>query len=445
MKKFLYIFATSLIVMVVFLSYQIISGQYDKQNVFIIKMKEIVPKSFKNNIKNLTYELRRILNEDKDEKLQKTKFNQGLNGELIQSKIFKTNKSSTKYSVREFFLPFNRLDLNYGWKSILNAKRAHYFDTFQDRIIAVSGEGDFIYFATKNFNSDKLNQTKIQSNLNQFLETNKLTFIGLRDLLIDNNKVYISVILKDKNEKYTMSILSSELNFKNLKFDIFFETSLNLPEYSIGSGGRIVNYKNNEILFSVGHFDLIDEIQDPGHIAGKIISINKISKQKKLISLGHRNAQGLFYFKDEQNEYIINSEHGPKGGDEVNISSLNINRIHNFGWPISSYGVNYDGTNPYKPSHKDYGYDEPFVNFTPSIGISEISVINKSNLNIIYASSLRAQSIYIIEANKKFTKVLNKDRLKLDYRIRDIKFIKSLGGFVVIFENIPSIGFIKKT
>ena len=57
---------------------------------------------------------------------------------------------------------------------------------------------------------------------------------------------------------------------------------------------------------------------------------------------------------------------------------------------------------------------------------------------------LRAQSIYIIEANKKFTKVLNKDRLKLDYRIRDIKFIKSLDGFVVIFENIPSIGFIKK-
>ena len=58
MKKFLYILATSLIVMVVFLSYQIISGQYDKQNVFIIKMKEIVPKSFKNNIKNLTYELK---------------------------------------------------------------------------------------------------------------------------------------------------------------------------------------------------------------------------------------------------------------------------------------------------------------------------------------------------------------------------------------------------
>ena len=109
--------------------------------------------------------------------------------------------------------------------------------------------------------------------------------------------------------------------------------------------------------------------------------------------MGHRNAQGLFYFKDEQNEYIINSEHGPKGGDEVNISSLNINRIHNFGWPISSYGVNYDGTNPYKPSHKDYGYDEPFVNFT-SIGISEISVINKSNLNIIYVSSLKSP-IYI--------------------------------------------------
>ena len=135
---------------------------------------------------------------------------------------------------------------------------------------------------------------------------------------------------------------------------------------------------------------------------------------------------------------------GQREAMKLILVNLNINRIHNFGWPISSYGVNYDGTNPYKPSHKDYGYDEPFVNFTPSIGISEISVINKSNLNIIYVSSLRAQSIYIIEANKKFTKVLNKDRLKLDYRIRDIKFIKDLDGFVVIFENIPSIGLSKK-
>ena len=63
--------------------------------------------------------------------------------------------------------------------------------------------------------------------------------------------------------------------------------------------------------------------------------------------------------------------------------------------------------------------------------------------NTIFTSSLRAASIYIIKTNKEFTKVINMDRLVLDYRIRDIKYVKSLGGHIVIFENVPSVGFIK--
>ena len=115
----------------------------------------------------------------------------------------------------------------------------------------------------------------------------------------------------------------------------------------------------------------------------------------------------------------------------------------NFGWPIASYGINYDGSNPFKATHKEHGYQEPLTYFTPSIGISEISVQNNDDYNTIYASSLRAHSIYVIKTNKKFTKVINKDRIILGNRIRDIKYIKSLGGNIVILENTPSIGFIK--
>ena len=110
---------------------------------------------------------------------------------------------------------------------------------------------------------------------------------------------------------------------------------------------------------------------------------------------------------------------------------------------ISSYGINYDGTNPYKSSHKEHGFKEPLKYFTPSIGISEISIKSKKDFNEIYASSLRAHSIYIVKSDKIFSRVLNTDRLILDYRIRDIKYSKSLNGFIVIFENTPSIGFIK--
>ena len=57
--------------------------------------------------------------------------------------------------------------------------------------------------------------------------------------------------------------------------------------------------------------------------------------------MGHRNPQGLFFLKEKN--LIINSEHGPKGGDEVNVNFLkkDIKELPNYGWPIASYGVPY--------------------------------------------------------------------------------------------------------
>lgn len=223
------------------------------------------------------------------------------------------------------------------------------------------------------------------------------------------------------------------------------KTEMDIKKYSIGTGGRIAKFKDNKLLLSIGHFSVPDKVQDSKHLAGKIISIDKLDQKYELISLGHRNQQGLFYYQDEKgNQFILNSEHGPKGGDEINVNYLENEKLYNFGWPIASYGINYDGSNPFKSSHKDSGFDEPLKYFTPSIGISEISVIsNNEDFNTIYVSSLRAHSIYLIETNKKFTKVFNTDRLSLDYRIRDLKYVKSLDGHIMIFENIPSIGFIK--
>ena len=444
MKKFVYIFFGLFLVISFITSYKIISGNYDKQNLFIIKIKEIIPTQLKNKLRVYINETRISLNQDKIKKKQEAKFKQGLNGELIQSTNIKSEVNLVKYNVREFFLPFKRLDLSYGWQSVQNSKRAHYFDFAEDKTVVASGEGNFIFFDTKNFNSKKLYQKRLESNLIQFLKDENFTFIGLRDMLIDKNKLYLSVVLQDVDENYTLSVLSAELNYQKLIFEFFFETELLISKFSIGTGGRIVSFKDNKLLFTIGHLGFIDEIQMENHLSGKIISISKEDGSFDLISKGHRNHQGLFYHIDEfENQFIINSEHGPKGGDEININNLKDNKVQNFGWPISSYGINYDGTNPYKSSHKDYGFKEPLKYFTPSIGISEISLKSNKDFNEIYASSLRAHSIYIVKSDKIFSRVLNTDRLILDYRIRDIKFSKSLNGFIVIFENTPSIGFIK--
>ena len=230
----------------------------------------------------------------------------------------------------------------------------------------------------------------------------------------------------------------------NENYDFFFKTNLKFKKFSIGTGGRIVRFGYNKLLFTIGHLDFLDEIQDPNHLAGKIISIDKHDKSFELVSLGHRNHQGLFYFSDKlENQFIISSEHGPKGGDEINVNNLKNDRVINFGWPIASYGINYDGSNPFKNSHEKYGFKEPLVNFTPSIGISEISVVSDIDSSTIYASSLRAKSIYIVKTNKEFSEVTNLDRLIFDHRIRDLKYEETLGGFLVIFENTPSVGFIK--
>ena len=443
-KKIAYTFLLTLIFGFLFISFKIVSGKYDKQNTIILFFKDMIPQKLKSNLRNYVYEFRGSLDKDRIENLQKLKWAQGLNGELISSKIIRSNSAKKKYNVNEFFLPFERLDLSYGYAALSNSKRAHYLETFKNKTLIASGKGEFIFFDTNNLRRNKLNQKKLKSNLLQIIKKRGYEFMGLRDLLIDGEDLYLSVVLKDLNQNYTISILASKLNFNKLSFDFFFKTNLDIKKFSIGTGGRIVSFKDNKLLFTVGHLNFLDEIQDPNHLAGKIISIDKNDKSFELLSLGHRNHQGLFYFIDKFNsQFIVSSEHGPKGGDEININNLKDDKIINFGWPLASYGVNYDGTNPFKPSHDEYGFKEPLVNFTPSIGISEISVLSDIDSNIIYASSLRAKSIYIVRTDKEFSKVFDIDRLIFDHRIRDLKFEENLNGFLVIFENTPSVGFVK--
>ena len=66
-----------------------------------------------------------------------------------------------------------------------------------------------------------MDQKRLQSNLIQFLESENYTFIGLRDMLIENNKVYLSVVLQDPDENYTLSIVSAEFNYQKLIFEFF--------------------------------------------------------------------------------------------------------------------------------------------------------------------------------------------------------------------------------
>ena len=58
--------------------------------------------------------------------------------------------------------------------------------------------------------------------------------------------------------------------------------------------------------------------------------------------MGHRNPQGLLI--DKTNKFVLATEHGPRGGDEINLINLETNSLPNYGWPISSYGTHYTST-----------------------------------------------------------------------------------------------------
>ena len=109
------------------------------------------------------------------------------------------------------------------------------------------------------------------------------------------------------------------------------------------------------------------------------------SKKSKIVSIGHRNPQGLFYSK--RFDFILSTEHGPKGGDEINLNHSPFDQIKNFGWPIASYGDHYHKNYsekilkeaPLNKSHKKFGFEEPIKYFDPSIGISQTISLNETD------------------------------------------------------------------
>ena len=96
---------------------------------------------------------------------------------------------------------------------------------------------------------------------------------------------------------------------------------------------------DDAILFSTGDFRNRPLAQKLENQYGKILKIDIDTKIGEIVSYGHRNPQGLHYSK--KYDFIISTEHGPKGGDEININHKPFLKIKNFGWPISSYGEHY--------------------------------------------------------------------------------------------------------
>jgi len=375
---------------------------------------------------------------------------------LLGSKQNDVKSKSNIYNIRTFLLPFPS---NHEWMM----KAVAYLEQTNNEIIMASGHGEFFSLDKKDIGSDSLELTKIKSNIKDLIRNKEFYssgFGGIRDLLILDNKILFSFTKKYANACYNTSIMISEFNLNYLNFTEFFSykdcIEMNAPHAH--SGGRMVFFKNGKILFTIGDWKQMTLAQDKNSMFGKIISIDLKTKDYEIIALGSRNAQGLYY--DEDKNIIIHTEHGPKGGDEININFHPDNEIvENYGWPLSSYGEHGDGKfrkeSPLHKSHKEYGFLEPIKYYTPSIAISEIvkipSTFNEKFTNDFFIGALGHkhqinegdQSIHHIRFNKNFDQIIFKDIIPVGERIRDMIFIKEKNIVLMVLESIPAIGVLK--
>ena len=367
--------------------------------------------------------------------------------ELQNFKNFKISK----YKTQEILFSANIMALGSAYIDLYNNDNELILGTY-DGIFAIS-------------NLDNLNKfTKIKSNISNLIKYEEFYTsdqYGIKDILVDNNTLYVSLIGEKEKNCYNLKILKSKISKEFLNFKIFYKTpecvsKNNKHEFYAhqGAGGRMYK-KNKSILFTTGEFRNRPLAQNKKNVYGKILDINIFTKKTKIVSLGHRNPQGLYY--SNKYNFIISTEHGPKGGDEININHNPLKKIKNFGWPISSYGNHYRknytkkklSEAPLNKSHKKYGFIEPIKYFVPSIGISQIvSLTDKDDEFLIGAMGSEISendlSLHYIKLDNKRKKVVKHKHVLLNERIRDMVISKNKQKIILFLETSSSLGLIEK-
>lgn len=202
----------------------------------------------------------------------------------------------------------------------------------------------------------------------------------------------------------------------------------------IEAGGRIVHLSPDHILLSIGDFGQ-DGIRAPSHSQnheshyGKMLQLDLATFTPTVYTLGHRNPQGLLIAEDGT---VLSTEHGPDGGDELNI----ITRGSNYGWPSVTFGTQYsEKTWPLDKSMKDHaGFAKPLYSWVPSIGVSNLVQVKNKKLPFwdgdFLVSSLFKITLFRVKLNDHAAILI--EPIYIGSRIRDLTNFGS--GFALLID-----------
>ncbi|PWQ95952.1 PQQ-dependent sugar dehydrogenase [Leucothrix arctica] len=133
-------------------------------------------------------------------------------------------------------------------------------------------------------------------------------------------------------------------------------------------GSRIAFDDQGFVYFGIGDRGVRENAQNLENDAGSIIRMKRDGTLRETYSYGHRNPQGLTF--DSKTQRLWEAEHGPRGGDEINI----IEQGKNYGWPVISYGKEYWGPIAVGEGTEKEGVEQPVKVYIPSIAPSSLVV-----------------------------------------------------------------------
>ncbi len=261
---------------------------------------------------------------------------------------------------------------------------------------------------------------------------------GLMDLRLhpdypENGWIYVSFSYPDehKNRASNTQIIRCRLDGNKLTdIETIFKGTPTLPS-NFHFGSRIEFDNDGYLYFAIGDRGRRDEfpqkldnsngkvhrLKDDGTIPTDNPFYNTVGAQPSIFSYGHRNIQGIA--RHPVTGDIWTHEHGPRGGDEINIVKPRLN----YGWPVISFGINYNGT-IFTDDTAKAGMEQPLKYYVPSIAPCGMAFVTGNKYgdweNSLLIGSLRFEYLErcIIENNK----VVGHERLLEGIgRVREVK------------------------
>jgi len=192
--------------------------------------------------------------------------------------------------------------------------------------------------------------------------------------------------------RYTLN-LASKISLTRGK--LWFKSNPCVPVSAVQhAAGRLAVIDKRSAYLTIGDlgYSEIDNVNRRGDL-GSVFKVSATTREK--ISTGHRNQQGILLIGKD----LYTSEHGPRGGDELNIIEKGVD----YGWPAVTYGEPYSSGDYVRPketgSHN--GYRKPLTYWVPSVAPTELVQLNGSQWGSwagqIVMGTLREESLIFIE------------------------------------------------